>query len=169
MSLEGILFFVSRAAQFALAVCAAYAPVRWVYLRRRRAEIDYRRELVRLLCVGYLAALCEIIALRGGPGGTRELRLIPMKTTLETAGDGLWAFCYNFVGNLVWFVPLGMMLRRKRPLCALLTGAAVSAALECLQWLLRTGVSDIDDVIINALGALLGCVISRIAKKQRII
>ena len=169
MSLDRILLFVGRAGRFALAVCAVYALVRWVYLKCRGEKISLRRELVRLLCVGYLAALAEIIALRGGPGDTRELRLIPMKTTLGTVRDGLWPFVYNFAGNIVWFVPLGMMLFRKKPVSALLTGAAVSASLEALQWLLKTGVTDIDDVIINALGALTGWLLFRAIKKQRTV
>ena len=167
MNLEGILFFVARAARFSLAVCAVYALCRAVFLFAKRKSVDWKREAVNLLFVGYFAALAEIIALRGGRGSTRELHLIPLKTTLRTVRSGLWPFVYNFAGNLVWFVPLGMFLHGKRPARAMLIGAAASLFLETLQYLLMTGVTDIDDVIINALGALCGAILSRIWNKHK--
>lgn len=156
MNVSGILLYVGRAARFALAVCAAYAAGRFAYLKHGKADFDLKRELLYLLKIGYLAALAQIVALRGGPGDVRRLQWIPLRTTLETARAGLWPFVYNFAGNILWFVPLGMMLRKKKPLAVLLTGAAASASLEILQWLLSTGVTDVDDVIVNALGALVG-------------
>ena len=162
MNLEGILFFVARAARFSLIVCAVYAPVRLIALKAKRMDFAPKREIIRLLLVAYLAALAEIIALRGGPGDTRELHLLPLQTTFRTMKEGLWPFVYNFVGNVVWFVPLGMFLCGKRPVRAMLIGAAVSLSLEAMQWLLMTGVTDVDDMIINALGTLAGAVMGRI-------
>ena len=156
MNLEGILVFVARAARFAAAVCLIYAAGRYAFLKARKRTVQWKRELIRLLAVGYLAALAEIVALRGGTGNTRELRWIPLRTTLATLKDGLWPFVYNFAGNIIWFVPLGMILSRKSPKQVLLAGAAVSLMLECTQWLLKTGVTDVDDVLINALGAWVG-------------
>lgn len=166
MNLSGILFYVSRAARFSLAVCGIYGLVRAAFLAAARRAPDWKREAVNLLFVAYFAALAEIIALRGGSGTTRELRPVPLRTTLQTLKDGLWSFVYNFVGNIVWFVPLGMFLHRKGILRAGLTGAAVSLSLEALQWLLMTGVTDVDDVIINALGAMAGAAIWKMVRRK---
>lgn len=166
MNLEGILFYAARAARFASAVCLIYAAGRYAFLKTRKRTVQWKRELIRLLAVGYLAALAEIVALRGGTGNTRELRWIPLRTTLATLKDGLWPFVYNFAGNVVWFVPLGMILSRKSPKQVLFAGAAVSLMLECTQWLLQTGVTDVDDVLINALGAYLGCIIMEKARQR---
>ena len=167
MNLEGILFFVARAARFSLIVCAVYAPVRLIALKAKRMDFVPKREMIRLLLVAYLAALAEIIALRGGPGDTRELHLLPLQTTFRTMKEGLWPFVYNFVGNVVWFVPLGMFAHRKGPLRATLIGAGFSLSLEALQWMLRTGVTDVDDVIVNALGALAGAVLAMLIGRMR--
>lgn len=167
MNLSGILFYVSRAAGFALIVCGVYAAGRSVYLKVKKQALDWNREVMNLLFVGYFAALVEIIALRGGMGNTRQLRPIPLCTTIQTAKAGLWPFVYNFVGNVVWFVPLGIYLRRRGIIRAMLIGAAVSVLLEGLQWLLRTGVTDIDDVIINALGTAAGNYIWKILNRSR--
>lgn len=167
MKLSGILFYVSRAAKFSLAVCGIYAAVRAAFLAAKGRRPDWKRELFNLLFVGYFAALTEIIALRGGPGNARELHPVPLRTTLRTLKEGLWPFVYNFVGNVVWFVPLGMFLHRKGILRAGMIGAAVSLSLEILQWLLMTGVTDIDDVIINAMGAMAGAFLWKILNKMR--
>lgn len=156
MSISGILFFVTRAARFALAVCLIYAVLRLLWLKIRKRRFDPKSELVRLAFVAYFAALAEIIALRGGSGNTRAVQPVPLRTTLGEMKNGAWPFVYHLVGNMIWFVPLGMFLGKKGLMQAALTGAGVSLALEILQWLLMTGVSDIDDVILNALGTLAG-------------
>lgn len=167
MNVSGILFYVARAARFSLVVCAVYGICRAVFLAVRREKPDLRHEAARLLAIGYLAALTEIIALRGGMGTTRKLRLVPLDTLRRTFEAGPWQFIYNLVGNILWFVPLGMLLHRKKLLCAASIGAAVSVLLETLQWLMRTGITDIDDVIINALGTLAGAILMRELNKFR--
>lgn len=167
MGLDGILFYVMRSARFAAVVGAVYAAGRLVWLRAKGRRYDGRRELVRLAAVAYFVALAEIIALRGGPGETRELYPVPLQTTLGALEDGWWPFVYHLAGNMVWFVPLGMFAHRKGPLRATLIGAGVSFSLEALQWLLRTGVTDVDDVIVNALGALAGAVLAMLIGRMR--
>ena len=161
MSIRGIVIYTLRAAIFAASVCAIYALVCRLRGHRLRWE--------RLLAVAYFAALVQITVLRGGVDWARVLaggrgipQLIPLRTTLSELRGGLWRFIYHTVGNLSWFAPLGLMLRRKGPGTALLAGAGMSAMIELMQFLLRTGVTDIDDVIFNALGALLGWAIGRL-------
>ena len=45
---------------------------------------------------------------------------------------------------------------------ALLAGAGTSVCIELMQYLLMTGVTDVDDVLLNALGALLGWSLARL-------
>ena len=167
MSISGILFFVGRAARFALAVCLIYAVLRLLWLKIRKRRFDPKHELVRLAFVAYFAALTEIIALRGGSGSVRALQPVPLLTTLGEIKNGAWPFLYHLVGNMIWFVPLGMFLGRKSVLQATLTGAGLSIALEILQWLLMTGVTDADDMILNALGTLTGWVLIQLLKTTR--
>ena len=161
MSLTGILIYCLRAATFAAVVCALYALV--CRLRGRRVRPG------RLVALAYLAALIQITVIRGGVDWTQVLtaarnapRLLPLQTTLEELRAGAWPLIYHVVGNLVWFVPLGALLRKKNALVALLAGAGASLCIELMQYLLMTGVTDVDDVLINALGALLGWALSRL-------
>jgi len=155
MGFQGIALFTWRALVFAAAVSGGC----WLVLRLRKKPVNAGR----LLAAFYVAALLEITVLRGGAdwGGllyaARDpVRWTPLATTLAELQSGAWPFVYHVVGNLLWFMPLGLMLRRKRAWRALAAGALLSLSIESLQWLLATGVPDVDDVLLNASGALLG-------------
>lgn len=160
MNLAGICVFTLRASAFASVVCAAYALI----LRMRRKVVLPGR----LLAVFYLAALIQITVIRGGVNAGDVLHAsrdavqwLPMKTTLEQWRLGAWPFVYHVVGNLMWFVPLGAILRKKPIWVALFAGMLLSVAIEGMQWVLLTGMTDIDDVLINTCGTLIGFLCAR--------
>ena len=171
MGLRGILRYTGSALVAALIACGL-----WLMLRRLRGRRGFaRRDGLRLLLAGYLAAVAQIIALRIGLqpvrwlGGLEKLKPVPLRTTLETWKMGAWPFPYNLLGNLGWFVPLGALLAwmkpKWRPWRALAAGALLSLTLETAQLLLGTGFPDVDDVLLNALGALAGfALIRRLAR-----
>ena len=154
MAISSIASYVFRAARFS--GCCALCI--WLIRLLFRRTLPFRQEAVFLLKCAYLAALTEIIALRGlnGSGNRPDILYIPLRTLAAQARAGLWPFIYHTVGNLIWFVPLGMMLEKRRLGSALLCGLGVSLCLETMQWLLGTGVPDVDDLLLNALGAGLG-------------
>lgn len=99
--------------------------------------------------------------------------LIPSQTTLKMARQAIrsedyapfyWRlFLWNVAGNIAWFLPLGFLLpweikrlRRLRNLA--LFAFLFSLAAESLQYVFAVGIFDIDDVILNTLGAVLGWV-----------
>lgn len=72
------------------------------------------------------------------------------------------------LGNGALFAPLGTLLRARFPALTVVGAVAMSAALsvtiEVTQYILPTGrVADINDVIVNTIGALLGAVAVRAA------
>lgn len=83
----------------------------------------------------------------------------------------LKAFIINIVGNIAVFAPFGFFLpvifRRQRSFFVFLgTVAAIITAIELLQLLLLTGSPDIDDLILNLFGAVLGYVSTVFAAKK---
>lgn len=160
MSPGQVLLYCIRAAAFAALVCGIWAIVCWIGGRRLRPRT--------LLALGYFAALVEITVIRGGvnfealaAGGRALPQLVLLKTTLAQLRAGWWPLMFHVVGNLIWFLPLGMYCARKPWWLALLAGAAVSAAIELMQYALMSGITDVDDVFFNALGALLGWCLGR--------
>jgi glycopeptide antibiotics resistance protein len=96
------------------------------------------------------------------------LRLEPGRTIAGFLREGGWPMVVNVLGNLAAFVPLGIlwpMLRRGRTTAARVAGlsAAVSFLIESLQFASRRRVADVDDVILNALGGLIGYAAYRLA------
>lgn len=94
----------------------------------------------------------------------RSINLIPFHSIMEyTSGKtiSLKEFAFsNVVGNILIFVPLGLYLpllkKDKRLKNNLLIIFIVSLFVEVIQGILGIGASDIDDIILNCLGGLVG-------------
>lgn len=74
---------------------------------------------------------------------------------------GDWfAFTYLSVGNIVWFVPFGMYLQymgiSRRLFQTALYGFLFSLLIESMQFVFGTGFSELDDLVLNTLGAWIG-------------
>ncbi len=97
----------------------------------------------------------------------RELRPVPFEDLREATGWFLPAFGY--LGNIAFFIPFGilvymLLIDARRPLLTTtLVGLAASATVETAQYVFALGYSDIDDLLMNTLGALLGAVVARMA------
>ncbi len=88
---------------------------------------------------------------------------VPFKTILNyIGGNPTWVVATrNLEGNIIPFIPLGFFipLLYNHPLTwkyVLVAAFLLSLALESTQVLLRAGVFDIDDIILNVLGAIVG-------------
>lgn len=74
---------------------------------------------------------------------------------------GTEAMLLNLIGNVLVFLPIGFFLPLshnfwKNMLTATLTGYLVSLAIETTQLYFKIGVFDVDDLLLNTIGALLG-------------
>lgn len=119
-----------------------------------------------LAFVLYLSALLWLTlgAVPGVSGGA-GCNLEPGRTIAACFSVGGFTFVWNVLGNIAAFVPLGAALRGGllgrswRLRWVLLAGAGLSLLIEGLQYRGGVRVADIDDVILNAAGALAGGVL----------
>lgn len=69
-------------------------------------------------------------------------------------------FFKNLMCNVVMFMPCGFLVplfvRRNKWWQVLLFGAVLSLVIELAQWIIRIGIFDIDDVILNSFGTIIG-------------
>ena len=95
----------------------------------------------------------------------RFTNFIPFKTIIEYVqrySDGYWRLAtLNLLGNLALFVPMGMALpciskKLNRFWKVTLTVLGMVVLVEIAQGLMRVGSIDIDDVIFNVIGAMIG-------------
>jgi glycopeptide antibiotics resistance protein len=119
--------------------------------------------LIKVLVLKDLA-MVRIHQMRFNFGGTQSgpANLIPFKTILYylKGNNGLLIACINIIGNIIALVPLGFLVPlvilkinwKKILALAIISGLVI----EWTQFYLQIGIFDIDDVLLNGLGVIIG-------------
>ena len=111
----------------------------------------------------WIAVLLQITVFRNGCfsngffSGQVEWNTFAYYMKLVRIGNWRY-FSYLFFGNLIWFVPAGILTKLKGGQLwqAVLMGFLLSLSIETAQFVVGSGISELDDLILNTLGALLG-------------
>lgn len=131
---------------------------------------NWKRLMLDVLLALYLAALLRITVFRPGfllpQNDVRPVNLLPLNAYRYWVRVGSWrVFWVDLIGNLACFCPFGMILALLRPECTLLraagSGFALSLCIEVSQYLLGTGIADVDDLVLNTLGVMLGALLMK--------
>lgn len=127
------------------------------------------------ILLAYSTLLIKIMVLKDVPlirvgilmlnfGGTQEgqANIVPFKTIVPylLGANGLIIGGLNLIGNIILLVPFGFLV----PLVyrnitwekSLVIAGAAGFAIDGMQVLFRVGIFDIDDVILNAFGVMIG-------------
>lgn len=93
----------------------------------------------------------------------RSVSLVPFHSIKMYLSNGRFLkpiSMINVYGNILLFVPLGIYLplykKRKNFIKNLLYGLIIATGVEVVQFVFALGVMDIDDVILNTLGFIVG-------------
>jgi glycopeptide antibiotics resistance protein len=136
-----------------------------VLLARLRPSRSWRRSLAEVgMVYGTLPWVWMILTPVQVPPGTKMVHWVPLEDLFGLWGSG--QFWVQLGGNLGVFFALGAFAPLRfaalaRPWRLLALGACGSLALELAQQLLASGrVFSVDDVLLNALGCLLGGLIT---------
>lgn len=101
--------------------------------------------------------------------GYRSLTLIPFYILLNN-GVGMNEFLIEVIGNLLAFIPFGILValadKKINLPRASLYSAGLSLTFEVVQYIIALGSSDITDVIINTLGGMTGYFIYTLIRKK---
>ena len=126
-----------------------------------------KKVILIIIFIIYLAALLRITVFRSGfdfsnafSGG--EINLVPFADLVNVFIADKRAFIYLFFGNILWFVPFGFLMKRITNMTVariILLGFLLSLCIETMQLIFGTGVFEIDDLLLNTVGALLGAVL----------
>jgi len=89
---------------------------------------------------------------------TRAVNLVPFRFIKDYWMDQQPLGISNIAGNILMFIPMGIFFSmiEKHYGKALLSILAVSICIEVLQFVFIRGISDIDDLILNSVGGLIG-------------
>lgn len=102
-----------------------------------------------------------------------EYNLVPLKTILDLLENynkiDLTFWIYNLLGNIVIFIPLGVLLTlliKQVSIKKTLAAAFLIIVLaESIQLITRVGVFDVDDIILNLLGCTVGYMLGSLLRK----
>jgi glycopeptide antibiotics resistance protein len=144
-------------------------------LRTRAHPLSARREILLLTVVVYLLCLATLTLTPNGSWrlraeATAGIELHPNLASLTCSSSILprapnaRAFCVqNAAGNVLLFFPLGILLplvwKRLRFRRGIQIAIALSISIELIQFLSGYRSADVNDVILNVLGACLGLVL----------
>ena len=133
------------------------AVVRIAAIRNNNEKLVFYKEFSNLLFIIYILLLYELLT-RSELNTVRGYNLVPF-TEIFRYEIGSQAFLMNVVGNIVIFIPFGYLIstyiKPKRILTILIVSVITSATVESVQLCIGRSF-DIDDIILNSLGAIIG-------------
>ena len=188
MNAGSILGYFLQAVPLTIVVGVVYAIFRVVFLQQRKRRIAWLTEIMRLLFVCYLTGLCSLVILpanfwlhvydgiffgwweyMGSFFGFGEINLIPTVVKCFSGEYSLGSWVKEMlVGNVAMFMPFGFFLpfvtARLDKKDIFKVALIVPLIAEVLQLIVGRNF-DIDDLICNFLGIVIGFFIAEGVKK----
>lgn len=175
-------FLVYRSILVPFLIVSAIAVPCWLGLRLYRLRstgerLSFHREILLVTLVLYLSGLgAATLAPNHGSRSRADTAVgVDFRPSLATltcrpsatlpSGSNARFFCmYNARGNVLLFLPLGILIpliwTRLRVRSAILIAVALSVGIEVVQYLSRAWgsyrLADVNDVVLNVVGACLG-------------
>ena len=142
-----------------------FVTLRISYLIVNKKRLVIYEELFKLFFLVYILCLFQVVTYRDI--NWSGINFIPFKEILRY-GFGSNLFYRNVFGNMILFLPYGLFvssyIKSDRWYLVLILAFITSISIECTQLLIGR-VFDIDDVILNICGALVGFLLYRIFYK----
>ena len=140
-----------------------YVVIRITYLLIHREHFCFYKEIYFLLTITYVLFLYYLLLGLENPA-SYGVNMIPFREiTRYKIGSNL--FVYNVIGNIAVFIPFGLflnnILKSKRVIYTILIAIIISLTAEVIQYKIGRAF-DVDDVILNTFGAVIGYYIYRL-------
>lgn len=128
-------------------------------------KIQWGTVVFLIIYLMVLAYVCFLSEGRTDAQNTYRYNLVPFKEIMRfyTYRElvGVKAFILNLFGNVLAFIPFGVMVpivRRKNRNFFRVFGMTflLSLFIECIQLIFRVGSFDVDDLILNTCGGIIG-------------
>lgn len=161
------------------AIFLLFVLLPWVAIRLL-ARVPLRRAVAEGLFAAYVLAMLVVVFLPlraltpdDGPYLWANVNLVPTHTMIQYIQTIPGRAVQQLVGNIVLFIPLGFLLpvlgaRFRRPAATAAAALAVSVGIELIQLAMLISRAsqrsvDVDDIILNVTGAVLGYLAWRVA------
>lgn len=130
------------------------------------------RTLILLCSILYLALLIKVIILKNGAIYQNNINLQLFSFLREYQYLGLTLnLIVNVLGNIALFIPLSIILKYYFSFLSnghiIFIGTCTSLSFELIQLATRWGIFDINDIILNAIGCIIGVLIYVVIKRLK--
>lgn len=134
-------------------------------LLKGKKDINSLKLLSSILLVISFLFIIYVTCLDHFPCGGRVSNLIPFFSYRQAMFDYSVITVSQLVFNIILFIPIGLLLplcndRFKKAVLTILVGFILTVGVETAQYVFAIGVFDVDDIISNVLGTILGYSIS---------
>jgi glycopeptide antibiotics resistance protein len=148
------------------------------YMKNKGIVCRFLKVGLIIIAVGYFYALLKIVLFKYGfTSEVRSINLSPF-TFLNMFSDGTAydVALKNILGNIAIFIPLGIfcayILHEKKGIAVVIC-FGVSLVFEIIQYVTGSGAADIDDIILNTVGGIIGvvlysCILEKIDSKVKL-
>lgn len=152
---------------------------------RENKNYDKKKFIFNILILVYTFMLLKLVLFKDVPllsihkifsdgfKGFWGFNLVPFNSIMNMANNssiGETQVITNIAANILIFIPLGIIIKTKYENLSLLKvmifSGIISMSLEIVQFLLKIGISDIDDILLNSLGGLLGGILVNVRKRR---
>lgn len=130
--------------------------LRIAYLLIKHKRFQFHKELIYLIAIIYILCLFYVVTFQDSNYGVSNY--IPFKEIFRYS-IGSHKFIKNIMGNILLFIPYGFLssyiLNNKKISVTFVLSLIVSLTIEIVQYYIGR-VFDIDDIILNVLGGIIG-------------
>ena len=130
--------------------------IRITYIIKNEKEFILYKELLSFVFMIYVLCLFYVVTFQDV--GWSSSNFVPFKEMFRYS-IGSRLFIKNVLGNIIMFIPYGFFasyyLDLKKPISIILLSLLVSSSIETTQLVIGR-VFDIDDIILNILGGIIG-------------
>lgn len=181
--MSSIIRYVLNMIPYMVISIPVYIIIRFIIFKTKKLKVNWYHEIALLLFILFIIGLASQTIIPkfefgiNGFGivksGKHETNLIPFKVVLETYNEVfvngyINYFLINFLGNIIMFMPIGFFIPLLWDLSnkkVIVIGFCSSLFIEICQLFLTRG-TDIDDLILNTIGTILGLLLYRIIYKK---
>lgn len=133
------------------------SSVRITYLLKHKEHFVFYKEILMLIFMIYILCLFQVVTM-GDINTSGGNNLVPFREILRYDFGGR-LFVKNIIGNVIMFIPYGffasMYADIKKPSAAMGLVSLASISIESTQLLIGR-IFDIDDILLNIFGGMIG-------------
>lgn len=176
-ALNFLYSFLTDGLPIAITLTPFYIILRWLFIKKIKYKKiinneNFKREIILYAFFVFLLLLFTQTFIVNA--GENHINLVPFSIIIyqfNNINSSYNVFILNIIGNIIIFIPIGIFIAylfKTKFLKTTFYGFLISAIIETVQLPLpRT--TDVDDLILNTTGTIIGYIIYKIIKKLYLV